>query len=350
MARRAARASLPRLSGTVTIAGGGLAGLALAAGLRLRDVPVVVHEAGSYPRHRVCGEFISGVEDSTLADLGIRAAFEDARRHRGVAWFREGRKIHDDTLPAAALGISRHRLDLRLRNRVIELGGIVHERSRLPREPREGQIWAAGRIPRPGPWIGLKCHFEDLEMAADLEMHLGADGYAGLAGIEDGRVNVCGLFKVDRSRRKQGPELLHDYLGAGGNATLVDRLRAARADKASFSAVAGFELGHQQSEPGLCVIGDAESMIPPFTGNGMSMAFQSAELALAPLASWSRGESDWHECRERIQRGLRRRFNRRLQVASALHPVLLHRAGGSFIEALSHAGILPFKPLLSLVR
>lgn len=350
MARRAARASLPRLSGTVTIAGGGLAGLALAAGLRLRDVAVVVHEAGGYPRHRVCGEFISGVETSTLDKLGIRGAFEDALRHRGVAWFRDGRKFHEDKLPAAALGISRHRLDMRLRDHVTGLGGIVHERSRLPREPREGLVWAAGRIPRPGPWIGLKCHFLDLEMAADLEMHLGRDGYAGLAGIEDGRVNVCGLFKLDRSRRKQGPELLHDYLGAGGNLALVDRLRAARADESSFRAVAGFQLGRQKPEPGLCVIGDAESMIPPFTGNGMSMAFQSAELALDPLESWSRGKSGWHECQDRIRRDLRRRFGRRLRVASALHPLLLHQAGGNFIEALSQAGILPFKPLLSLVR
>ena len=31
-------------------------------------------------------------------------------------------------------------------------------------------------------------------------------------------------------------------------------------------------------------------MIPPVTGNGMSMAFESAELAVAPLAAWSRGE------------------------------------------------------------
>jgi glycine/D-amino acid oxidase-like deaminating enzyme len=192
------------LRGIITIAGGGLAGLSLAAGLRTRGVEVEVREAGSYPRHRVCGEFISGVEASTLENLGIRADFDDALRHRSVAWFREGRLIHEAVMPSAALGISRHRLDLRLRDRVVAAGGTVLERTRVAREPREGLVWAAGRIPRPGPWIGLKCHFQDLEMAAELEMHLGSNGYAGLAGIEDGRVNVCGLFKVDRSRRACG--------------------------------------------------------------------------------------------------------------------------------------------------
>ena len=43
----------------VTIIGGGLAGLTLGIGLRQRGVPVTISEAGDYPRHRVCGEFIS---------------------------------------------------------------------------------------------------------------------------------------------------------------------------------------------------------------------------------------------------------------------------------------------------
>ena len=338
------------MTGTVTIAGGGLAGLSLAAGLRLRGVPVAVHEAGRYPRHRVCGEFISGVEGATLERLGIADDLADARFHRSVAWFREGRLIHEDQLPSPALGISRHRLDLRLRDRVLAAGGQVHEGSRQPREARPGQVWAAGRIPRRGRWIGLKCHFHGLDMAADLEMHLGANGYAGLAGIEDGRVNVCGLFHVDRGRHAPGPELLLDYLAAGGQEGLVRRLRAALADDASFSAVAGFELGRQPVDDALCAIGDAESMIPPFTGNGMSMAFQSAEVALEPLVRWSRGESDWESCTATIRHGLQRRFRRRLFAASAFHPVLLRKGGRAFLDLLARSGALPFRPLLSLVR
>lgn len=336
--------------GRVIIAGGGLAGLSLAMGLRLRGVAVEVHEAGTYPRHRVCGEFISGVETSTLESLGIDADFEDAEQHSRVVWFREGRTIFEGSMPSPALGISRHRLDLRLRDRVVAAGGHVHERSRQSREPREGRIWAAGRVARRGPWIGLKCHFRTLPMSADLEMHLGTNGYVGLAGIEDGWVNVCGLFKVDRSRRAPGVGLLLDYLAAGGNEILVERLRAGRADEDSFCAVAGFELGRQEVPDELCVIGDAESMIPPFTGNGMSMAFQSAEVALEPLWRWSRGELSWEACVAGIHGGLHHRFRRRLLAASALHPMLLHRGGRVVIEGLARSGALPFGPLLSLVR
>jgi flavin-dependent dehydrogenase len=341
---------MPGLNGMVTIAGGGLAGLSLAAGLRLRGVPVRVQEAGRYPRHRVCGEFISGVTADTLAALGIDAALADALPRSSVAWFREGRRIHEDSLPVPALGISRHRLDLRLKERVIDLGGLVEEGLRVPREAGEGRVWAAGRIPRPGAWVGLKAHFHDLAMAADLEMHLGRNGYAGLAGIEQGRVNVCGLFRVDRALPGRGSALLDAYLRAGGNGRLADRLGAAVVDEGSFCAVAGFELGRQPFDPEICTVGDAESMIPPFTGNGMSMAFQSAELALEPLADWHAGRLPWSSCVAEIRRRQHRRFRRRLAAARALHAVLMRAAGRDFIESIATARLLPFRPLLSLVR
>lgn len=350
MARRAAHASFACLSGMVTIAGGGLAGLSLAAGLLRRGIAVTVHEAGSYPRHRVCGEFISGVEKETLVRLGIEEALADALALRSVAWFREGRQIHEDVLPEPAMGISRYRLDRRLKEQVVEASGVVVERSRQVREGRDGLVWAAGRVPRRGSWIGLKAHFRGLDMEADLEMHLGAHGYAGLARVEDGRVNVCGLFRVDRSLSGHGKDLLGGYLRASGNGVLAGRLCEATVDAESFCAVAGFELGRQKADVGLCAIGDAESMIPPFTGNGMSMAFQAAESALEPLERWSDGSLPWDACVAEIREALRRRFRRRLAAAQAMHPLLLRRGGRDVIESIAAAGLLPFRPLLSLVR
>ncbi|MDB6080223.1 MAG: hypothetical protein JWO82_3970, partial [Akkermansiaceae bacterium] len=343
-------ARMARLNRTIVIAGGGLAGLSLAAGLRLRDVPVVVHEAGSYPRHRVCGEFISGVSSGTLQALGIEAAFCDALHHRTVTWFSAGARVHEDVLPTPALGISRHRLDERLRARVIDLGGVVREKSRIPRAPAEGQVWAAGRLPVKSAWLGLKAHFADLPMESDLEMHLGSNGYAGLAKIEDGQVNLCGLFRADRSLKASGSSLLLAYLRAGGNHSLADRLAAARVDEASFLGVAGFSLGRQPAEAGICAIGDAESMIPPFTGNGMSMAFQSAECVLEPLEAWSNGGISWESTIDLVQSRLRKRFHRRLTAAGLLHPFLLRPLGRSLIGALGRSHTLPFRSLLSLVR
>ena len=71
------------------------------------------------------------------------------------------------------------------------------------------------------------------------------------------------------------------------------RLRAADVDETSFCAVAG--LGFDVAPPPadrIC-LGDSFAPTPPFTGNGMAMALQSAALALDPLTGWSRGRASW---------------------------------------------------------
>ena len=350
MARGQTRGSFEDLRREITIAGGGLAGLSLATGLRLHGVPVTVLEAGNYPRHRVCGEFISGVTAETLTALGIAGAFDDAHRHRTLGWHEAGRLIHRDQLRTPALGISRYLLDERLRQLAVASGVDVRTGVRARPEPRDGLVWTAGRRPRNGRWIGLKAHVKNLPMAADLEMHAGKNGYAGLAGVEDGWTNVCGLFRLDRTLQASGEDLLTTYLEAGGNQQLAAALRAAEWRVGSFSAVAGFELGRQEQVPGLLTLGDAESIIPPFTGNGMSMAFQAAECAIAPLAAWSRGEQSWQDAANTVRAAVARRFQRRLAVAAMLHPLLLEAGGRSLLQSLARTRLLPFQPMLALIR
>lgn len=311
---------------------------------------MVLHEAGRYPRHRVCGEFISGVKTSTLEVLGVADDFMEARRHRSVRWFRDGREILSTELPEPAFGISRFRLDEAMRNRLVAAGGVVIEGSRMDREAREGVVMAAGRVPKPGPWIGLKCHLLDFEMRADLEMHLGTNGYAGLTPVENGRVNLCGLFKVNRSLVGKGVDLLGSYLRKGGNDSLAARIRSAVPDPASFLGIAGFELGWQGQDASQCSIGDAAGMIPPFTGNGMSMAFESAELAQDPLTDWARGNLSWAQVTARIHAAGRTKFRKRVANAMLLHEILLHQRGQSLISTIGKTGLLPLRPLLSLIR
>jgi flavin-dependent dehydrogenase len=350
MARCVTRVRLPHLKREITIAGGGLAGLSLGIALRELNVPITILEAGSYPRHRVCGEFISGVGEDTLSRLGILPLFADARRHETLIWHERGKILHRNRLPEAAIGISRHELDQRLRLRFEALGGDLKIGSRARPQPAEGLVWAAGRRPRNGRWIGLKAHVRGLPMEADLEMHAGTNGYAGLAGVENGWVNVCGLFRIDRKLEAKGPDLLTAYLAAGGHPHLAEQLRAAEWREGSFSGVAGFELGRQPSVPGLLCLGDAESMIPPFTGNGMSMAFQAAEVAIEPLFAWVNGNACWESTRLAISEDLKKRFRRRLSTALFLHRVLLSDRGRTLLQTLSSARLLPFKPVLSLVR
>ena len=91
--------------------------------------------------------------------------------------------------------------------------------------------------------------------------------------------------------------------------------------------MAGICLVPQPAERrGECSIGDAITMIPPVTGNGMSMAFESAELAIDPLAAWSRDELAWPEAQRQIADCCDRAFHRRLAWAKWLQRAILSPA------------------------
>ncbi len=151
----------------VTIAGGGLAGLSLGIALRSREVPVRLIEASTYPRHRVCGEFISGVTESELHSLGIADLFGEAQRHRGTSWHEGDRELLRAALPDDARGLSRHRLDALLVERLIALGGEVITNQRFS-GGGEGVVLATGRPRRETHWIGLKAHYESLDLATPI--------------------------------------------------------------------------------------------------------------------------------------------------------------------------------------
>ena len=334
----------------VTIAGGGLAGLSLGIALRQRQAPVILHEAGVYPRHRVCGEFISGVSPAVLESLGIADLLQDAKRHFSTAWYFRGREVYRTQLPAA-VGISRFALDERLALRFRELGGILKEGSRLKEKSGAGVVCCGGRKPTRGDWIGLKCHVSGLDLSADLEMHLAANGYIGLAKIADGKVNVCGLFRCQPKLAGKRTETLERYLHAGGLEGVADRIFSAGIDEGSFLGVAGFSLGRQRTNcHAELTLGDSWGMIPPFTGNGMSMAFESAAIALDPLRNWQRGQETWAQTLTRIQRGLAERFARRMFWGRMMHPFLTTVAGQAFFTLVSRSGLLPFKACFHAVR
>lgn len=319
--------SAPKL---VQIIGGGLAGLTLGIALRRLEIPVTIREAGNYPRHRVCGEFISGRGQKSLARLGLRELFEQAGAvsAQTTAFFSATKSTAPRPLPSMAICLSRFTLDAALAEKFREVDGELMEVNRVPTENiGEGIVRATGRRADAGGnetrWFGLKLHARNVALAADLEMHVSARGYVGLCKINGGEVNVCGLFRKyvgENVGTKNARELLRGLPGS----PLRERLAGAEFDENSFCAVAGISLRPQRAvaRAEIC-IGDAITMIPPVTGNGMSMAFESAELAVPPLAAWSRGEISWSAAREKIVRDCDAAFARRLAWAKWLQRLVL---------------------------
>ena len=327
----------------IEIGGGGLAGLSLGIALRKQGVPVVVREAAAYPRHRVCGEFINGVTEETLEVLGIARIFKTALRHHATRWWMGNRRILEARLTRPALGMSRWEMDERLREEFEGTGGVLRVHDRAKAEAREGLVWTAGRhLEKSSDLLGLKGHFEGLELEGYLEMHIGEGAYIGLTPIrEDGsRVNVCGLFK--KGARTRGVNPLVDALRRCGLGDLGERLARARMDRKSLTGISGFHLGRQGGRDKVLTLGDSERIIPPFTGNGMSMAFESAECAVEALANYARGELSWEEARVEVRDLLEKRFRTRVNLALNLHRCLTHPAGRAVLSAAAVSGVLPF--------
>lgn len=335
---------------SIEIVGGGVAGLSLAVGLRSAGVSVVLKEAGTYPRHRLCGEFVNGVSEETLTALGLGKLFEGARLHHEMTWWLKDEQIAHAPLAKPVHALSRWEMDRRMSALFEELGGELHCRQRGECEPREGRVWAAGRkLQKESEWLGLKAHFLNLETCSGLEMHLGEEGYVGLTPVEDGRVNVCGLFRRREGLQGKRSERFLAYLEACGLKALTGRLREAVADEASVTGVSGIGFGSQGQPSELLALGDAERMIPPFTGNGMSMAFEAAESALKPLQSYALGDSSWEEARVLVQLRLEGRFRRRITLAQGMHGFILKSPAQEALAALAKPGLMPFAFLTRLL-
>ena len=313
---------------TVSIVGGGLAGLTLGIALRRRGVPASVWEAGRYPRHRVCGEFFCGRGRKTLVALGLHELLAQAgAREATTASLFAGRTAGPvRPLPEAALCLSRFTLDATLASQFRTLGGELHEGMRWRDSlQQDGVVQATGRHPRAKPdgwrWFGLKAHVRNVELTADLEMHLAPGGYIGLCRLADGIVNVCGLFRRsgDADALVSRTEMLRGKPGS----RLHQRLTHAEFLSESVCAIGGLDLqprcGRGTAE---CRIGDALTMIPPFTGNGMSMSIETAALSVAPLEQWSRGKIPWAEAHAVIAARCEAAFRQRLAWANRLHALM----------------------------
>jgi menaquinone-9 beta-reductase len=297
----------------ITIIGGGLAGLRLGIGLREHGISARICEAGHYPRHRVCGEFISGAGQGTVRQLGIPT------RPACTASFVSRRSETRFDLPEPALCVSRYVLDKALADAFVRAGGelICGKREDAT---GEGIVHATGRRLHPVEngwrWFGLKAHATGIELKADLEMHLVPNGYIGICRLPEGRINVCGLFRKRTGDTRR--VTLPDSLGP--------RFAGTQWIEESTMAVSGLCFCAPQPD-GECHIGDAVAMIAPLTGNGMSMAFESAELAVEPLLRYSRGESSWQSAVHEIDAALNS-FRARLTWGkwlqrSAFHPWLM---------------------------
>ena len=210
------------------------------------------------------------------------------------------------------------------------MGGELSTGQRVPPDKYldEGTVLATGRKPnteKGATWTGYKFHVQGLKLEADLEMHFIELGYLGMCQVERGRVNVCGLMP---SKLAAGLDLRSDwkdFLRSNLHPKKHEALESAERIEGSTCCVSGISYDASQlnkTNP-LLRVGDRMSTIPPLTGNGMSLAIESAWLASGPIARYVDSQQNWSQSLENLAALQTRFFQKRLAVSVPLQHVMM---------------------------
>lgn len=311
----------------ITIVGGGLAGLTLGILLRRENAPVAVVEAGNYPRHRVCGEFLSGRGREILHTVEVEQKIAAKSEARNCSFHLPNRPAVRFELQSPALAVSRFDLDAALAAEFESSGGILKTGQRLDEKNAvDGVVRATGRrrsVAGKGKLFGLKAHAANASASSDLEMHFGNRHYVGISRLPGGVSNVCGLFFSEQPLRDSWKEILRRSI-------FSESLRSSDWVEDSFCSIAGLTWDREIPRQAFS-IGDAAAMIPPLTGNGMSMAFESAQAALPFVLRYSRGQTSWPECLAEHNESWRTQFSARLQWAAFIQQLIFRPVGQNLL-------------------
>lgn len=336
------------------VIGGGLAGSSAALQLARREYRVLLAEKDTFPRHKLCGEFLSPETQSSFHRLGVLEAIREAGAHpieRAHLTASNGATT-DHRLPGMALGLSRYRLDELLFHHaclagaegwtgargkkvkgslddgfIVQIGDeTVEARLVIGAYGRRGRLDRT--LDRPflneqTPYVAFKAHYAGPSPPSSpgtIELHSAPGGYCGLAPVEDGRINVCWMGTTDALQEAGGSpeEMLEQTLRQ--NPVLDRRLQPLTRVNDHFEAVSQVPLMAKTCFAGdVCLIGDSAGMIAPLCGDGMAMALESAERAVPLASDLLEGRRSPSSFRSAYRERWTRAFGRRMQLGRWIH-------------------------------
>lgn len=362
------------------VVGAGPAGSAAATVLAGLGRRVLVLEKDVFPRHKVCGEFLSADALPSLERLGVRASVERATEERmtgGTIHLSRGAAVSFE-LPEPALGLSRFRFDDLLARRARDAGAsltfgarvlavepdrpegfrvrFVHEQSERGIEARvvigawgrwdaldraldRGFLgrrsryfgWSRDFLPRPG------------RLEGEVHLYLFSGGYCGLSRVEGLVVNLAGVV-AERAWKRAG----------GGWATVVERARRENAALDSeLSAMTPGPIGYLGTGPvfftakpptenGILMAGDAAGVLDPFSGEGQAAALAGGILAAETAERRLAGELTGEGCARAYEEAWRRRFGRRFAWSALFRRMMLHDTIGAVAGRLAGERLVRF--------
>ena len=199
--------------------GGGLAGLTSAIHLSKREKRVLLIEKNEYPKHKVCGEYISNEVLPYLNSLGIDPISEGAKKITKVHISTIKSNLIKGELPLGGFGMSRYFLDNLLVKKA-RLNGVQILKDTVDSINFKKEsftiitknsgvfqskitIGAFGKrssldqkmnrkfIKKKSPYLAIKIHVKGLFPENLVALHNFKGGYCGVSKVENDAINVC---------------------------------------------------------------------------------------------------------------------------------------------------------------
>jgi hypothetical protein len=264
---------------------------------------VRIFEKSAFPRHKVCGEFLSPAILPLLRRAGCEAGFLQLRPAVLSAMrLHFGTRVIRHPLPEPAYGLSRYELDRLLLEHAASAGAQVVREHWSTAAQGVAVILAAGRrsiAPAGDRLFGFKAHFSGL-VNDNVELYFFQNCYVGISAIENGAPNVCGLApeRILRSFGFHPGDLLRRC------APLSERLRALTRtmDRLITGPLVFSERLSRPADEVSYRAGDSLGFIDPFTGSGILNAMLTGELAGIAAARGAPAASYLRDCRRLLRR------------------------------------------------
>lgn len=347
------------------VIGGGPAGTSAAITAARAGAKVLLIEKARFPRHKVCGEFVSAESLDLLGTLlasNFAPLLDESIRIPEGRIFLDGRVLQTAVNPPAA-SIARFHLDQALWQSAQQfgvetlaqttvrrlngqkqdgLGPFLIETSAETYEARAvinssgrwsnltmGSNTNFGAAPNSNghgseKWLGVKAHFTENSPPLSVDLYFFPGGYCGVqpvsSGHSEGRVNACAMVRADVATNLTDVFLQHPEL-----------LERSRYWQLASDPVTTSPLIYRQPEPlreNILQAGDAAAFVDPFVGDGISLALRSGALAaqcllpfLAQTATLAKAASNYAQTYEQKLARVFRASSQLRRVLSLPRPV-----------------------------
>jgi flavin-dependent dehydrogenase len=298
-------------------------------------------EKDRFPRHKVCGEFVSSESLNLLRSLlkpGEPEPLEAASR----PWIASARVFLGErsfTLPVfpPAQSIPRFELDEALFNsarqadveaqegvtvRAVEQYGWFTVRTEDASFSARAVVNATGRwsqltqyaIAGKVRWIGLKAHFREAAPANSTDLYFFPGGYCGVQPVEKDTINVCAMVHAGIAKSLEEVFARH--------AALWQRSRAWEMCSPAVTTSPLYFRRPETQDRGMLLAGDSSGFIDPFAGDGISLALHGGTLAAQCLTGFLQSRCSWNEAHDQYRAAYFKRLAPAFRNASRVRMLL----------------------------